>query len=276
MKADYHVHTAYSDDSDYAMEACIKDAISLKLDEVAITDHVDYGIKEDWDFQNKIKYRQGMALANVDYPKWYQELCFLRQKYDDQIKIKAGMEFGMQLHTIDRFQLLYERYPFDFIILSIHQIDDQEFWTQDFQRGKSQKEYNERYYQEMLDIITQYKNYSVLGHMDLLTRYDLQGPYPFTMVKVLIEKILKTVIQDGKGIEVNTSYHRYGLHDMTPSRDILKLYKQLGGKIITIGSDCHQAQHLGAYIDEVKEELRKIGFEYFCTFEKMQPVYHRL
>lgn len=276
MKADYHVHTAYSDDSDYAMEACIKDAISLKLDEVAITDHVDYGIKEDWDFQNKIKYRQGMALANVDYPKWYQELCFLQQKYDDQIKIKAGMEFGMQLHTIDRFQLLYERYPFDFIILSIHQIDDQEFWTQDFQRGKSQKEYNERYYQEMLDIITQYKNYSVLGHMDLLTRYDLQGPYPFTMVKVLIEKILKTVIQDGKGIEVNTSYHRYGLHDMTPSRDILKLYKQLGGKIITIGSDCHQAQHLGAYIDEVKEELRKIGFEYFCTFEKMQPVYHRL
>lgn len=276
MKADYHVHTVFSDDSDYDMEACIQDAIALQLDEVAITDHVDYGVKEDWDFPEKIQYRDGMAIANVDYPKWYEKICKVQQQYSQKINVKIGMEFGMQRHTIDLFQRLYERYPFDFIILSIHQIDDQEFWTQDFQRGKSQKEYNERYYQEMLDIVSKYKNYSVLGHMDLLTRYDLAGPYPFLKVKPLIEKILRIVIADGKGIEVNTSYHRYGLNDMTPSRDILKLYRELGGTIITIGSDCHQKEHLGAYIDEAKAELKKIGFEYFCTFEKMKPVFHHL
>ena len=67
------------------------------------------------------------------------------------------------------------------------------------------------------------------------------------------------MIQDGKGIEINTSSHRYGLKDSTPSRDILKLYKELGGKIITIGSDSHKPEHLGAYIDEAKELSKKFN-----------------
>ena len=62
------------------------------------------------------------------------------------------MEFGVQVHTIPRYQKLYEQYDFDFIILSIHQVNDQEFWTQDFQRGRTQQQYNERYYQEILDV----------------------------------------------------------------------------------------------------------------------------
>lgn len=276
MYIDYHVHTNYSDDSVYLMEDCIKDAMDMKIQEIAITDHVDYGVKVDWDEGKEIVYRGGEPIANVDYPKWEKELRRLQQKYKDQISIKMGMEFGMQMHTIDKFQKLFDRYPFDFIILSVHQVEDKEFWTQDFQKGRSQQQYNERYYQEMLDLVKNYKNYSVLGHMDLIVRYDKEGVYPFEKIKPFIEEILKIVIADGKGIEINTSYHRYGLNDMTPSRDILKLYKELGGKIITIGSDSHKKEHLGAYIEEAKDELRKLGFEYYCTFENMKPIYHKL
>ena len=128
----------------------------------------------------------------------------------------------------------------------------------------------------MLDLVTYYQDYSVLGHMDLIVRYDKQGLYPFDKIKPMIQKILERVIADGKGIEVNTSYHRYGLNDMTPSRDILKLYHELGGKIVTIGSDSHQKEHLGAYIQEAKEELKALGFEYYCTFDKLQPLFHQL
>lgn len=276
MLIDYHVHTYYSDDSTYPMEDCILDAIDKGIQEIAITDHVDYGVKNDWDEGKEIIYRHGEPIANVDYPKWEKELCYLREKYQDQISIKMAMEFGMQMHTIDKFQKLFHRYPFDFIILSIHQVEDKEFWTQDFQKGKTQQEFYERYYQEMYDLVQSYKDYSVLGHMDLIVRYDQNEPYPFEKVKPLIQKILTQVIKDGKGIEINTSYHRYGLDDMTPSRDILKLYHELGGKIITIGSDSHKKEHLGAYIEEAKEELRKLGFEYYYTFEKMKPQYHKL
>ena len=84
------------------------------------------------------------------------------------------------------------------------------------------------------------------------------------------------MIADGKGIEVNTSSHRYGLNDLTPSRDILKLYKELGGEVITIGSDTHKHEHLGAYILETKKELKKLGFQYYCTFDQMKPIFHQL
>ena len=92
----------------------------------------------------------------------------------------------------------------------------------------------------------------------------------------MIEKILKTVISDGKGIEVNTSSHRYGLSDTTPSMDILKLYRELGGKIITIGSDSHKPEHLGAYIKETKELLKSLGYTQFCTYKNMSPIFHDL
>ena len=276
MLADYHVHTDFSDDSAYPMEQVVRDATNLHLDEICITDHVDYGIKVDWDSSEEIRYRNGEPLANVDYPRYEAEIQRVRDMFTGKLKIKMGMEFGIQVHTIPQFESLFRRYPFDFIILSIHQIEDKEFWTQDFQQGRTQQEYNERYYEEMLHVVRAYKNYSVLGHMDLIKRYDKAGPYPFEKVKPFIAEILKIVIADGKGIEVNTSSHRYGLTDSMPSLELLLLYRDLGGSIITIGSDSHAPEHLGAYIQDAKEQLKELGFPSFCTYKKMQPVFWKL
>lgn len=276
MLADYHVHTNFSDDSIYPMENVVKDAIQLGLDEICFTDHVDYGIKEDWDSGKEITYRNGEPFANVNYPQYVEQIQKMQLLYGDQIQIKMGMEFGIQTHTISQFESLFHKYPFDFIILSIHQVEDKEFWTQDFQKGRTQKEYNERYYEEMIDVMNQYQNYSVLGHLDLIARYDKMGIYPFQNIKPYVETILKKVINDEKGIEINTSSHRYGLKDTTPSNEILKLYYELGGKIITIGSDSHAAKHLGVFIKETQELLKSIGFKEFCTYDKMKPIFHPL
>ena len=276
MFADYHVHTEFSDDSVYPMEDVIRDAVKMGMDEICITDHVDYGVKTDWEEGMEIQYRKGDPLTNVDYPRYMEKIGRLREEYGGKITIRTGMEFGVQTHTIPQFEALFARYPFDFIILSIHQVEDKEFWTQDFQRGRSQKEYNERYYQEMFDVVKAYKNYSVLGHMDLIKRYDEAGIYPFGEVEPMIREILKVVIADGKGIELNTSFHRYGLAEPMPSMDIFRLYRELGGEIVTIGSDSHKPEHLGAYIGEGKEILKEAGFARFCTFENMKPVFYEL
>ena len=121
-----------------------------------------------------------------------------------------------------------------------------------------------------------YKNYSVLGHLDMIKRYDRYGDSPFIKVAPILEEILKQVIADGKGIEVNTSCYRYGLKDLTPSQDILKMYRQLGGKIITIGSDGHDETQYGFKIAKTQQILKSLGFEYFYTYDKMQPVAHKL
>ncbi|MBK1812181.1 histidinol-phosphatase HisJ family protein [Clostridium sp. YIM B02505] len=261
MLADYHMHTSFSDDSDYEMEEAVKKAIAIGLNEICFTEHVDHGVKTD---------------LNCDYEKYVEELKRCQEKYKDQIAIKLGIEFGMQLHTIDIFQKDFEKYDFDFVILSCHQIDDQEFWTYDFQKGKTQQEYNKKYYEEILKMMKNYDNYSILGHLDMIKRYDKEGEYPFEKVEDIITEILKLAIEKGKGIEVNTSSFRYGLKDLTPSRDILSLYKELGGNIITIGSDTHEENHVGHKIDYIKDELKNIGFTKFCTFEKMKPIFHEL
>ena len=275
MLADYHIHTEFSDDSVYPMEDVIRDAVQMGMEEICITDHVDYGVKKDWD-QVEISYRMGEPIANVDYPRYMEKIQQMKENWGDKIRIRIGMEFGVQRHTVPEFESLFQRYPFDFIILSIHQVEDKEFWTQDFQRGKPQEEYNLGYYEELLAVIKKYKNYSVLGHMDLIARYDEAGIYPFEKIKPIVEKILRIVIAEGKGIEINTSSHRYGLQDTMPSTDILKLYRDLGGKILTIGSDSHRPEQLGAYIKETKELLRNLRFRYFCTYEGMSHIYHSL
>lgn len=276
MKADYHVHCEFSDDSIYPMEEVVKDAIAMGLDEICFTDHVDYGVKTDWDSGEEIRRRAGNLMVNVDYPRYFASIRRLQEKYRGQITLKKGLELGVQTHTADKFQALTEKYPLDFAILSIHQVRDMEFWTGEFQAGRSQKEYNDEYYQELLKVVQVFKNYSVLGHLDLIARYDPAGIYPFEKEKDIITEILKQVIADGKGIEVNTSSVRYGLADSQPSRDILRLYKVLGGTIITIGSDSHKKEHLGAYVEETKALLKSLGYERFCTFEKASPVYHEL
>lgn len=272
MKADYHLHTSFSDDSIYPMEQLVLDAINLGLDEICITDHVDYGIKYDLDDPNK----PDPCVLNVDYPTYFKTLDCLCAQHKDQITIKKGLEFGIQHHTIPQYEKLFETYPLDFVLLSIHQIHDLEFWNQDFQKGKTLAQYNEEYYDALYDLVKNFKKYSVLAHMDLIVRYDQKGRYPFENVKPKIEQILKQVIADHKGIEVNTSSFQYGLDDLMPSRQILKLYHDLGGTIITIGSDAHQKQYVANQIELVKKELKDIGFTHFHTFDKMRPIAHEL
>ena len=91
MFADYHVHTHFSDDSVYPMEQVVRDAIAMGMDEICFTDHVDYGIKEDWDCGHPIRYRGEEPLANVDYPSYAASIERYREIYGSRIAIKMGL-----------------------------------------------------------------------------------------------------------------------------------------------------------------------------------------
>ena len=287
MYADYHLHCEYSDDSNEPMENQIKKAITLGLDEMCFTDHVDYGIKRDWDDPEGIIIRHAiehgkevdLVLANVNYPKYFEALNMYQKKYASSISIKKGLEFGIQSITVDAYGKLYASYQddLDFILFSMHQVNNLEFWTQDFQKEKTQKQYNDEYYKEIYQTMQIFHHYSCLAHLDLLARYDENGIYPFENEKDIIAEILKYAIRDGKGIEINTSSWKYGLKDTQPSRAILKLYKDLGGKIITVGSDAHETKYLASHIKDAYAILKnEIGINEICTFDHMQPIFHKI
>ncbi len=279
MLADYHVHCEFSDDSWYPMADVCADAVELGLDEICFTDHVDYGIKPDADeyraHPEGVRLDKGKPVINVDYPAYFTRIAELRHDFAGRLNIKAGLELGVQSHTVEKNHALFETWEpeLDFVICSIHEVGDCEFWTGDFQRGRTQEEYNFAFYEELLKVVETFKDYSVLGHLDLIRRYDPAGEFPFEKTRDIVAAVLERVIADGKGIELNTSSFRYGLPDLQPSTDVLRLYRDLGGRILTIGSDSHKPEHLGAHIADCRERLREIGFSEFCTFEKMEPTF---
>ena len=221
MLADYHVHTGFSDDSVYPLEQVARDALRRNLDEVCFTEHVDYGVKPEWDQPTGARFEDGHPVTNCAYDAYLAELDRVRDELGDRICLRAGLELGVQRHTLGENRALLERLTgrLDFVILSIHQVGDLEFWNGDYQRGRTQEQIHTAYYEEMLVVAEAFDGYSVLGHLDLIRRYDPFGDYPFEQVRDVVAEILRHVIADGKGIEVNTSGIRYGLGTSAQPRD---------------------------------------------------------
>ena len=264
MFYDYHMHSSFSNDSKTDMEDMIKKSIELGLKEICFTDHVDYDLDADDDW-------------GIDYNKYFDKIDYLQNKYKDNISIKKGIEMGLQKQIINRCASDISQYPFDFVICSQHAINRSDLYFGNFFLNKTQHQAYEHYYMELYDIIKVYKNYSVLGHLDLVKRYGNYGKVlddkPFDDI---IESILKQAIYDGKGIEVNTSCYRYNLPDLTPSRHILNMYKELGGEIITTGSDSHNPTQIAYNFNYIYSYLQSIGFKYVCSFDKMNPQFIKI
>ena len=279
MTADYHVHSDFSFDSHTPMETQVLRGLELGLDEMCFTEHVDYGVRRDWDDPEPVKGEDGKIWRNADYPRYFAKLDEMREQYGERITLRAGLEFGVQKHTIPQFNALFERWreKLDFVLLSVHQVDDLEFYPPEFQATCSQEEYNRRYFEELLTVARDFDHYNVLAHLDVMRRYDPAGEYPFTPVRDLVAEILRTAIQKGKGIELNTGSWRYKLKDIQPCREIWRLYRDLGGEIVTIGSDGHRPERVGGNFDEARAILRdELGVRYFCTFAHMKPEFHTL
>lgn len=282
MLADYHVHTDFSDDSVFPLEDVCALAVERGIDEICITDHVDYGVRPDWDEYRRdpscAKVVEGKPSINVDYERYFPAIERARERFAPELTVKTGMVFGVQSHTLDKYQTLFDQHAnaWDFIILSIHQVGDQEFWDGTFQEGRTQEQYNMQHYEEMLRVVQNFDHWSAIGHLDHIKRYDPLGPWPDVNIRDIVAEILEEAIRRDKGIELNTSSVRYGLSDLTPSVEILSLYHDLGGRILTIGSDSHKPEHLGAHIPMMRERLQEIGFTEFCTFDHMEPIFHRL
>lgn len=197
MLADYHVHSEFSDDSVFPVNDVCALAIERGIDEICFTDHVDFEIRPDWD-----EYRadpscapiiEGQPSINVDYERYFPTIAEARDRFADELAVKTGMEFGVQSHTVRRFDELFERFAgeWDFTILSIHQVGNQEFWNGTFQQGRTQDEYNMGYYEEMLRVVQRFDHWSVLGHLDLIKRYDQAGPWPDANARDIVAEILR-------------------------------------------------------------------------------------
>ena len=256
---DYHTHTVFSDDGTASINEMIESAISKGVKEIAITDHYD----PDY--------------PDADYPEIidlseYRETLFEREKlYNGKIKVIKGIEIGIQSgETLLKCAAEADNPVYDFVLGSFHAAHNMALDTLYFKGDIDvYKRFND-FYTCMEGCLREYKNYDVVGHFNVVDRYHKAiDPYPCYDI---IENILKIVIENGKGLEFNTSSFRYNMGENTlPSSRILRLFKALGGEIITIGSDAHNTADVGRGFTDAVEILKRHGFKYITTFANRKP-----
>ncbi|MFV0343348.1 MAG: histidinol-phosphatase HisJ family protein [Anaerocolumna sp.] len=267
IKSDFHTHSYHSSDSTAPMETMIKRAIELGLDTICFTDHMDY------DFP----VTEGLTFV-FDPDKYFEELTLLEEKYRGEIKILKGVELGLMPHLTERIHQLISSYPFDFIIGSSHLVRGRDPYFKSYWENCTEKEGIEDYFKSILENINHIKDFNVYGHLDYVIRYAPSRikNYDYNVYRELFDTILTTLIHGGKGIEVNTAGLKYGLDFPHPHMDILKRYKELGGEILTIGSDGHKPEHLAYDFHKANELLISLGYTYYTVFDKRKPSFIKL
>ncbi|NME36619.1 MULTISPECIES: histidinol-phosphatase HisJ family protein [Fusobacterium] len=264
--SDYHIHSRFSGDSNEDLIKIIEKSTELGLEEIAITDHLEHGMED-------------LSSAwNINLDEYAKEILKLKEIYKDKIKIKFGIEAGIQPHTLDFYNEKISKYPLDFVIASTHGINSIDLAFGILQAGKTRDEMQEFYFKTVLENVKKFQNYCVYGHIDFITRYG--GP-KFRGMDIgkhmeVIDEILKEIISRGKGIEINTSGFRYGEDRVYPDFPILKRYFELGGEILTIGSDSHQKEYITKDFKIAYEMLEKLDVKYITSFEKMNPSFIKI
>lgn len=268
---DYHVHSEFSDDSDAPLIDIIHKAISLGLPKICITDHhdVDFVVQEPDgpDFQ-------------LDTDSYLSTLKELQSRYKDQIDIRIGVELGLMSHVVDHAYDYVKKYPqFDFIIASSHLINGLDPYYPSYFDGKDDSQAIHEYLESILENISAFDHYCVYGHLDYIVRYCPSGEkaFAFSEHRDLLEAIFKIIINKSKGIEINTGSLYKNMSYPHPHIDILKLYKEMGGEIITVGSDAHDPKFLCyGFEDTVRDLLLSLGYKYYCTYKDMKPEFNPL
>lgn len=251
---DYHMHTHFSGDSEANPREHVLKAIEMNLDEICFTDHRDFDYPID--------------SFELDVENYYQEIQSLKEEFKDQIKIKWGIEMGLDLDHQEEIENLIQQYPFDFVTGSIHVIHHTEFYYGEFFKGKTKEQAHREFFEETLKCVKAFDCFNVLGHLDYIVRY---GPYEDKTVdhqkyQDIIDEIFKTLIQKGKGIEVNTSGYRDLKTCGFPNFEQVQRYYDLGGRIITIGTDSHTSDRVGENCLNVAKKYQEIGFDDVSTF----------
>ena len=270
MIPDYHLHSSYSDDSEADIYDMVKSAQEKGLTSFCITDHYDrdYPAHYPDDF-----------IFDLDTKSYMKDMLKIKKELEPTFDMRIGIELGVMPSTAEGLNSFTSEHPgIDFVIASTHIVDNEDPYYPYFYEGRSEKEAYGRYFETMLLNVSKFDDFSVYGHLDYCVRY---GPnknkyFDINDYKEIFEAAFKIIIPKGKGIEINTGSLYRGLDVPHPHKDILKLYKEMGGEILTFGSDAHSPEHIAYDFSNAALLAKSLGFKYYCTYNKLVPEFHEI
>lgn len=270
ITSDFHMHTDFSGDCSTPARAMVEGAISKGLKRICITDHNDKDYPKHADM--------GQKAFTFDVDDYFEALSLLKQEYAAKIDVRIGIEIGLQPHLGGYYRELVNKYPFDFVIGSVHVVHGSDPYYKEMFQGRSDSEAYRETFQATLEDIEAVDDFDVLGHIDYVVRYGKHQAqeYSYTRYADELDEILKKVIDKGKGIEMNMAGFKYGLGFCHPHPDVLKRYRELGGEIVTIGADGHRPEHIAYDFDIAAGIMKDCGFKYYTEFIQRKPDFRQL
>ena len=257
--SDFHTHSTFSTDGTQALEDMARSAVKCGLKTICFTEHNDFD------------YPDGEFLLDMD--AYRSELFRVREELSGKIEVLFGVELGLMKHLGKRLREFLDGRGFDFVIGSSHLIDGKDPYFPEYFEELGQRNGILRYFESIVENIGAFSDFDVYGHLDYAVRYSPEKCYNPVDFREVIDEILHKIVGLGKGIEINTAGLRKGLLHANPHPFILKRYRELGGEIITVGSDAHNSADIAADFDAAESFLQGAGFEFYTVFRGRKPYF---
>ncbi len=261
IKADCHTHSSFSSDSEEPLSEMISAAREKGLQTLCLTEHMDFD------------YPTGEFLLDT---KSYREKLFSLRGENPDIEILFGVELGLMDCLAPRLREYVKAWDFDFIIGSSHMVDGVDPYYPEYFAQHGGRNGILRYFESILANVRAFDDFDVYGHLDYVVRYSPEKGYDPADFREIIDVILKLLISKGKGIEINTAGIKSGLGYVHPHEFILKRYRELGGEIVTVGSDAHDRARVAADFAEAEKALKAAGFDRYAVFRQRKAEFRKL
>ena len=265
ITADQHTHCLFSTDSEATPESMIKGAIEKDLTHLCLTDHMDL------DYPGTTKEN---PLFEFNLSEYFAALMPLKEAYSNKLSLGIGIELGLRPGREDLNLAMHQmlnHHPFDFVLGSVHLLDNDDPYYESYWNGRSAKDILTKYFNDMLTSFKEYDNFDSLGHLDYLIRYIPpfcgSKDYAYKEYAEVIDEIFKLLINKNKALEINTAGLIKGLPCFHPKLEVLKRYLELGGELITIGSDGHSPDKIATEFAKTEELLRTLNVSGYYVYK---------
>lgn len=245
----------------------VETAIEKGLQGITITDHCECD-----------RFGEDQIEARILRSEMDKKIA--EEAFGGKLLLSFGVEVGQAFYNIERIEALLCKHPFDFVLGSVHRLlyEGFDFYDADYHALTPEQinVYMEKYFEELLELVN-WGKINVLAHFNYPWRYTrLQGiEVDFTRYRGHVDEVLKKAVEKGIGIELNMSGLRHN-GDVIPPDWVVRRYRELGGEILTIGSDAHDAEALGVGIERGMQLLRDAGFSHFAFFRGRKPFMLRI
>lgn len=261
---DQHLHSWFSVDSDADPAANVRQALTLGLAGLSITDHYD---------THPIEW----SVCKYDYDAIAKAIAGLRAEFGERIFIGHGIEVCYQPEQMEWVLPFVESHRFDVVLLSVHWFGGRALHLREHWEGLDPAGVTRAYLEEVLKAVQFVldlkrqgrKPFDILGHLDLVKRYTVRffNTFEIHSHREIIDEILRTCLEADLVPEVNLSSLRQSLTEPMPADWTVRRYAELGGEAMSLGSDAHSSEHIGSHFAEGAAMLREAGIRRLAVFK---------